>query len=410
MLNIFLTQNGGILGPIAKLLGNILNGIFNILSYFGIENAGLCIIIFTFIVNALMIPLTIKQQKFSKLSSKMNPELTKITAKYKGKKDEVSMRKQQAETQEVYQKYGANPASGCLPLLITMPIMFALYRVIYNVPAYVGSIKEIYEGMAIAIQGAEGVDYVKIMTDFGETFSNLNMDKWAESGSLTINHIIDILANFKTSDWAKLATSFPELAGVIGTKSQEIMKVNSFIGGLNIADQPSFSNLFSLLIPILAVVSQYAQTKMMTSNTISDDNPTAASMKMMNNIMPLVTGVFCMMFPIGIGLYWISGSVFRIIQQFFVNKYMDKIDLNELIEKNAEKAKKKKARMGIDSSSKVEELAKTRTSTITDIATSKAKNNNNVNSEKGNNSYNPGSIASIANMLADKNKVEKGDK
>ena len=66
MVNVFLTQNGGaILGPIAKVLGWILNGIFEFLSNFGVQNAGICIIIFTFLVNALMIPLTIKQQKFT---------------------------------------------------------------------------------------------------------------------------------------------------------------------------------------------------------------------------------------------------------------------------------------------------------------------------------------------------------
>ena len=79
MVSVFLTQNdGAILGPIAKVLGLILNAIFEFLSNFGIENAGLCIIIFTFLVNALMIPLTIKQQKFTKLSSKMTPEINKI--------------------------------------------------------------------------------------------------------------------------------------------------------------------------------------------------------------------------------------------------------------------------------------------------------------------------------------------
>lgn len=73
----------------------------------------------------------------------MNPELQKIQAKYKGKKDDVSLRKQQAETQVVYQKYGANPTSGCLPILITLPIMFALYQVIYNIPAYVNHVYDL---------------------------------------------------------------------------------------------------------------------------------------------------------------------------------------------------------------------------------------------------------------------------
>jgi len=118
-----LTKSSGILSPIASLLGLIMNGIYEFFYLFGIQNIALSIIVFTFITKTLMFPLTMKQQKFTKLSSRMNPELQKIQAKYKGKRDEESLRRQQAETQAVYEKYGASPTSGCLPLLITFPIM-----------------------------------------------------------------------------------------------------------------------------------------------------------------------------------------------------------------------------------------------------------------------------------------------
>ncbi len=75
LFNIFLTQATGILGPIESVLGWILNAIYEFLNLFGIQNVAIVIILFTFIVRGLMIPLTIKQQKFSKLSSKMNPEI-----------------------------------------------------------------------------------------------------------------------------------------------------------------------------------------------------------------------------------------------------------------------------------------------------------------------------------------------
>ena len=136
-MNAILTQyNGMILGPLAKVLGYILNGIYSFFSMLGFQNAGFSIIVFTFIVNALMIPITFKQQKFSKLNSVMAPELQAIKDKYKNKKDQDSTRRMQAEQQEVYQKYGVSPTAGCLPMLITLPIFFALYRVIYNIPAY----------------------------------------------------------------------------------------------------------------------------------------------------------------------------------------------------------------------------------------------------------------------------------
>ena len=86
-----------IIKQIAWLLGQVMNGIFNVLSKIGIENIGVCIIIFTIIIYTLMIPLTIKQQKFSKMSAVMQPEIKKIQKKYEGKKDQASMMKQQEE-------------------------------------------------------------------------------------------------------------------------------------------------------------------------------------------------------------------------------------------------------------------------------------------------------------------------
>ena len=124
MSGMILTQsNTFILGPIAKLLGLIMNGIFNLLDMIGIPNIGLSIILFTIIIYLLMMPLTIKQQKFSKLQAKMSPELQAISAKYKGKKDNDSMMAMNQETQAVYAKYGVSQTGSCLQLLIQMPLI-----------------------------------------------------------------------------------------------------------------------------------------------------------------------------------------------------------------------------------------------------------------------------------------------
>lgn len=255
LFSIFLTQYDGMfLGPIAKLLGLIINVIFNFLSIFGIENAALCIILFTFIVKVLMFPLTIKQQKFSKLSSTMSPELTAIQAKYKGKKDEASMRKQQVETQAVYQKYGVSPTSGCLPMLITLPIMFALYRVIYNIPAYIDSIRLLYENIAVAIENTPG--YAALLGGYIEKLNITGKNDWGDiTQAIPINHIIDTLAVFKTSDWVSLKETFPTLSDIITTNSNTIMNINSLPGGLNIANPPGFG-FPGILIPIGAMVFQ----------------------------------------------------------------------------------------------------------------------------------------------------------
>ena len=99
MLLTLLTKETGILQPIAFIMGEILNGIYEFLSLFGIHNIAICIVVFTIVTRMLMLPLTIKQQKTGKLTSRMSPELTEISNRYKGKKDEASQRKMQAETQ-----------------------------------------------------------------------------------------------------------------------------------------------------------------------------------------------------------------------------------------------------------------------------------------------------------------------
>ena len=116
-----------IIGQVASIMGWIMDGIYRVLDLVGIQNLGLCIIIFSIIIYALMTPLQVKQQKFSKLSSVMQPELQKIQKKYKDKKDQASVQKMQEETQLVYQKYGVSPTGSCVQLLIQFPGIMAGY-------------------------------------------------------------------------------------------------------------------------------------------------------------------------------------------------------------------------------------------------------------------------------------------
>ena len=159
---ILLTQNTTpIIGQVAWLLGKIMNAIFYVIDFIGIPNIGLAIILFTIVVNLLMTPLNIKQQKFSKLSAKMNPELQAIEAKYKGRKDNDSMMAKNQEIQLVYAKYGVSPSGSCVQLLIQMPILFALYRVIYSMPAYVTKIGNTFRVLADKIISVDGGGFLQ---------------------------------------------------------------------------------------------------------------------------------------------------------------------------------------------------------------------------------------------------------
>ena len=420
-MNVILTTyQGAFLGPIARVLGRILEAIYSVLELVGIQNTGICIILFTFIVNALMLPLQIKQQKFSRMSSIMNPELVAIQNKYKNKKDQASQQKMSLETQAVYQKYGVSPASGCLPLLITFPILFALYRVIYNVPAYVGQVYDIYVGLAEKMQDM-GVT-VEQLSKFMESPTVIMTDavnhakEIKDVAKVNLNYYIDILGQYNKEAWEALGDKYPSMANEIGRGSKDASHINYFLG-MNISDNPSVSN-FSVMIPVLSVITQIVSTKlsmagMAQNQQNSAENPTAASMKMMNNIMPFVSGLMCFMFQIGVGLYWIAGNVFRIFQSIGINFYFSRMDMNEEINKNVEKKKKRLEKMGIDPNASVQDLKNQKTAgkkqekktNVSEITKNVKKNDY---KRPQNTKYKEGSIASYANMLNRDN--SSGDK
>lgn len=441
MLNlVFLTKEDGlIMGPVSRLLGWILNAIYEFLALFtndvngiGMANIALCIILFTIIVKMLMLPLTIKQQKSTKLSAQMSPEITAIQEKYKGKNDEASRMKMQKETQAIYDKYGTNPMSGCLPLLISLPILFALYRVIYAIPAYINDVYDMYELAATAIQGVEG--YAETLVDFIKEaglqgISIKNFGEYA-NGVLTTNHIIDILSKCDAGTWDALESAFPSISSQLSSYSDPVLKVHEFLGGLNILNKPvQNKNYFSIgiLIPLLAMGFQFLQSKlaMVKKDKNGNQDPAMASMKMMNIIMPIMSGIICLSIPIGVGIYWIINSIVTIVQQLFINRYMEKVSVEELIAKNQEKRAKKLKKMGIDSGTKMAEVAKTSTKSIEvtelkstrdyanlagknyDTAGEKTENGEQeeVGKKGKNTSSSGGSIAGYANIL--KNRSEK---
>ncbi|MCH5249021.1 MAG: YidC/Oxa1 family membrane protein insertase [Lachnospiraceae bacterium] len=365
MPGILLTQDSGrIIGPIAKLLGYIMEAIFSLLDKIGIPNTGLAIILFTIVIYLLLMPLTIRQQKFAKLSAKMNPELQAIQAKYKDKKDNDSMMAMNMETQAVYAKYGVSPSGSCVQLLIQLPIMWALYRVIYNMPAYVRSIKEAFVPLVDKLIAQEG------SAEFIQTFSNAGMyskqfsnELFGNVTSYTQNTFIDVLNKATTAEWHSIAEKFPDLSGYVSNTLASLERYNNFIG-LNIGNSPSYTMkealangaygmvIAALAIPILSAVTQWINVKLMPSQQDSNSgneqqDTMMQSMKMMNMTMPIMSAIFCYTLPAGLGLYWVAGAVVRSIQQVVINKHIDKIDLDELIKKNEGKAKKKLEKSGV---------------------------------------------------------------
>lgn len=342
-----LTKAGSILGPIATVLGYVMDILFRFTSSFGVFNVGLCIILFTIVMKTLMIPLTIKQQKTTKLMSVMNPEIQAIQKKYKGKSDQESMQRQNVEIQAVYEKYGTSMTGGCLPLLIQMPILLALYRVIYNIPAYVPSVRVYFDNVVTPLMGQ--ADYAQKLQEITNiaTACGGKLDKFDFTNA---NRLVDMLYKFSTSQWGELQALFPAISDVIGQNAAVVERMNTFLG-LNMAEAPGWVPSFAWIIPVLAAVSQWFSTKLMSGNqpsTSADaENPMAQSMKTMTTTMPLFSAFICITMPAGLGIYWIAISVVTIIQQLIVNAYMDKVNIDDMIAKNLEKVNKKRAKQGL---------------------------------------------------------------
>lgn len=411
--------DGSILGPIAKLLGWLMNAIYNLMSMAGIENVALCTIIFTIVIYSLMFPLTYKQQKFSKLSQKMQPELQAIQKKYQGKKDQASMMAQQEETQAVYDKYGVSMMGSCGQMLVQMPIFFALYRVFMNVPAYVSGVKGKYAAIVDGIMATDG--YQETMTQLvadNKIMTQPAVDFTATDSTTLANYVTDVLSKLTETGWDALTTAFPSLEGTIQSSMAGISHVNAF-GPISIAEQPwgiikaSWSSheylilLFALAIPVVSYLTQVISTKLAMQNSTNNNanDQMAQQMKMMNRMMPLFSLFICFTVPVGLGLYWIASAVVRIVQQFFLNKHFEKIDLEDIIEKNKEKAKKKREKMGIYENQisnaahmntrKMEDKKQTMTSAEKELMLEKAA------AAKAN--AKPGSMAAKANMVRDFN-------
>ena len=330
-----------IIKQIAYLLGFVMRGIFVGLSSMGILNITLCIVLFTIITRMILLPLTIQQQKFSKLNAVMSPELQALQKKYQGKRDQASMSKMQAEQKALYDKYGVSMSAGCLPSLIQIPLLFALYPVVYNMEKYVPE-----------------------------------------------------LANFSAEELTKMYTIF----------------------GIYLKDSPKLGMNASMLIPILAGLAQFLSVQLMSVNQPQMDSKStmASSMKTMNYTMPLMSVFFCFTFPAFIGVYWITMSVVMVIQQLFINQWLKKVDVDELIKKSVAKRNKKRAKKGLPPINEKANISTKRINTPAEPKTEpkidygeRAKKIQDSTDYYEKKAAKPGSLAAKAGMVKDYNERHK---
>lgn len=411
----FLTaSNGRFLGPIAKGLGYLMNLIYIFQSeVLHINNVALTIVLFTIFVYICLYPLTYRQQKFSVLSQKMNPEIKAIQKKYKGKTDQNSRMAMQEETQSVYDKYGVSPVGSCIQAAIQTPILFALYRVFFNIPGYIFSIKGIFSNLVDGIVKTDNYPHILDNLYKINKISGLKVNFTGKGNLVEKNYIIDFLYKLSDKGWENLSSNkfFPDLSSTIEKTRQNLHSVN-YLFGINISDTPwnlmkiSIKNhaflmvLLVFLLPIFSYLSQVWNMRVsQVTNAANADDPMMKQMKMMNVLMPFMSFIFAFSVPVGLVIYWIMGAVVRTLQMYYLNNKFKNIDLDAIIEKNKEKAAKKKEKRGIRRAQIYNAANINTKKTMSSKANINNKDNSKNSFEYKETNFKKGSLASKANIV-----------
>ena len=298
------TPAKGILNWIGVALGWITNTLC-----FGSYFFGICL--FAVIIEILMLPFAIKQQKNSIRQASLRPKEMAIRNKYKGRNDQVSMQKMQQEIQEFYQRENFSPFSGCLPLVIQLPIIMALYSIIINPLQYVLG------------QGQGVVSAFTTYCTTARAAGGLGMAA-ASNGST-----IALLSGAPDLGGLSSFAFFSNGADV--AKSMEAIRVPDFtIAGVNFGLNPDFANFnILLLVPILTFATYFITSKLNrkfmyqpATNEGADARQTACSNNIMDVSMPLMSTVFTFMVPALVGVYWMFRSLVSLLKQFIISRLM----------------------------------------------------------------------------------------
>ncbi len=399
---------------VAALLGLLMNGIYYMISSWGLPNVAFAIILFTVILLMAMMPLTVRQQRFSKLNNIMQPEIQKIQKKYKNKKDQVSQQKMMDEINAVYAKYGVSQMGSCVQMLIQIPVLFGLYQVIYKIPGYITII-----GNRISVI-AENKAFLKVFKTFVTDTNNSTLTRNYAEGAT--KNVIDAVYGLNTNQWSSLmekarGTSFE--ADLTSLHAYVHRATNFF--GLNISDSPwdiiknAWADKAVLLIiaaiafPLLAWLTQWLNYKLMPqanqSTGDSSQDQMMSTMNSMNNFMPIMSAFFCLTLPTGVGIYWIMSAVIRTLQQLFINRKLDKESVDDIVAQAQKKAEKRREKEGLPPQ-KITAQAHTSTRsvsasanrTVSDTAEKKKQQKESTESSNGLTAK-PGSLASKANMV-----------
>lgn len=322
-------QPDKIVGPFADLMGKVYNLLFELLhSNTSAGSLGLAIIIFTLIVKLILFPLMVKQQKSSFKMQALQPELMKIRKKYEGKTDQMSQQRMAFEMQEFQKKNGVSMVSGCLPMLIQLPILYALFYLFQNAYVYVDVIGHNYTDIANAIVNIPVSLRMEVFQPFAREFANAYKNVAIIKDGIDmgqVNEVVMLVNYLKPDDWNVILQNL----GDAGNSLVPLLATKSSIETFLTIPLVSKAGLHfpGIIIPIAAGITTWLQSKiMMMMNPQNSDsgNPAAAMTKSMLYTMPIMMGVFAINMPAGLGLYWTISNLFGILQQVILSKHYKK--------------------------------------------------------------------------------------
>ena len=299
---------------IARILGKVLYFIYNTI---GFHNYGLSLIMFTVLIKCALLPLTVKQIKSTQQMQELQPELERLQKRYKNDKEKLN-----EETMKLYQEKGVNPAGGCLPMLVQLPIIFSLFYTIRRPLTYMlGWTKEALGSVVIRIKN--------LRTDFfqGKQFTFIDKFEDIKTDPLAVAEL------FERNPYYEI--NVIDAMNKIPNVAQEGMEKISldFLGIINLGVKPSYDfnviaqnpsvYIMALVMVVIAVGTTFLSTWLSMRSTSQSSNAQANQTgKSMMYVGPLMTLLISFQTPLGLSLYWTVSNVFQIAQQLFIEKYV----------------------------------------------------------------------------------------
>ena len=270
----------------------------------------LAIIVFTIVIRTLLAPLFVRQIRSQKEMQRMAPLIREVNRKHKGNRTKIA-----EETQALYKEHGVNPAAGCVPVVLQLPLLFALYQALIRASNVVTlSVKDAASDTFTKLQAAlPGIHH---LADIKDAAGHVTQIQYAAPVSGPCNVPQIEVANFTHFLPLNCQLIDPlKLASAINTKV-------SWLGGLDLAQ---IDHKFAVILPglgfalsgiaVLAALLQFVQVRM-TSPKPNPDDPTSSTTNTMTYLFPLLTIWWGGLFPSGLILYWVVYTAYLIAQQF----------------------------------------------------------------------------------------------